>query len=247
MPLNQDTNVLASVGFPSIGVVLGIGEADAEQVSPRTSTRRHGQDAVLACLGAAWSAFLLPPVVVAWDGAAAPDWAHHLTGAAPYDWIRSVAARAGAPGDYEAFGVLVAPAFLLIGLALLPRARVAGRWTGLLAWLTLLGAPVVALSYVGHALPEPWHLMWGWEIPLLAAMAICCVVAGVFAFRPHRLPLWWAALLAATVSILAGSTALFTYFPHGSLIGYGLGVAVLALGEPRVRLAATPSSAVPPA
>jgi hypothetical protein len=41
----------------------------------------------------------------------------------PYDWIRPVADRLGAPGDYEVFGVLVAPAFLLIGAALLPRAQ----------------------------------------------------------------------------------------------------------------------------
>lgn len=90
------------------------------------------------------------------------------------------------------------------GLALLPRARVAARWTGLLAWLTLLGAPVV-LSYVGHALPEPWHRMWGWEIPLRTAMAICGVVAGVVVFRSHRLPLWWAALLTATIAFSWGA------------------------------------------
>jgi hypothetical protein len=108
--------------------------------------------------------------------------------------------------------------------------------------LTLLGAPVAALSYMGHALPEPWHALWGLEIPLLLAMGICAVVAGVAAARLHRLPLWWAALLAATVGVLAVSTLLFTYFPHGSLVGYGLEVAVLALGEPRVRSTAPTST-----
>ena len=180
--------------------------------------------------------------MVAWDGAGGPDWAHQLSAASPYDWVRSAAATLGAPGDYETFGVLVAPAFLLIGVALLPRARVAGRWTGTLAWLTLLGAPVAALSYMGHALPEPWHALWGLEIPLLFAMGICAVVAGVAAAWLHRLPLWWAALLAATVGVLAVSTLLFTYFPHGSLVGYGLEVAVLALGEPRVRSTAPAST-----
>jgi hypothetical protein len=190
------------------------------------------RDAVLAVSGATWSAACLPPVVVAWDGSGAPAWARQLQDAAPYEWIRSIARSVGARDDYEVFGVLVAPAFVLIGLALLPRARAAGRWTALLAWLTLLGAPVVCLSYIGHALPEPWHEMWGWEIPLLTAMAICGVIAGVLAYRPHRLPLWWAGLLACTIGVLAGSTVLFTYFPHGSLIGYGVEVAILALGAP---------------
>lgn len=102
----------------------------------------------------------------------------------------------------------------------------------MLAWLTLLGAPVVTFSYVGHGPPYPWHEMWGWEMPLLTAMAICGIIAGVLAFRPHRLPLWWSSVLAATIGVLTISTVLFTYVPHGSLIGFGLEVAVLALGEP---------------
>ncbi len=219
---------------------------------PRDNRRR---DALLAATGAAWAGFVLPPVLVAWSGSDAPAWARHIAAGQPYDWIRSVGdrlgapgdyERLGAPGDYEVFGVLIAPAFVLIGLALLPRARVAGRWTAVLAWLTLLGAPIVTLSYVGHALPDPWHAMWGLEIQLLTAMAICGIVAGVFAFRSHQLPLWWAALLGATIGVLIISSVLFAYFPHGTLIGFGIEVAVLALGEP-TRQGSSPAPAAPSA
>lgn len=182
-----------------------------------------------------WSAVVLPPAVVAWDGRNAPAWALQLAGGRPYSWMRAIGNDLGAPGDYVLFGVLVAPAFLLIGVSLLSRARIAGRWTAVLAWLTLLGAPVVTLSYVAYSLPPPWHAMWGMEIPLLVAMGICGVVAGVAAYVCHRLPLWWSALLAATIGVLTVSTVLFTYFPHGSLIGFGLEVAILAFFEPTLR------------
>ncbi|WP_353950465.1 hypothetical protein V6K52_12570 [Knoellia sp. S7-12] len=153
--------------------------------------------------------------------------------------MRPIGNDLGVPGDYVLFGVLVAPAFLLIGVSLLPRARIAGRWTAVLAWLTLLGAPIVTLSYVASSLPSPWHAMWGLEALLLVAMGICGVVAGVAAYVTHRLPLWWSSLLAATIGVLTISTVLFTYFPHGSLIGFGVEVAILAFFEPTVRREST--------
>jgi hypothetical protein len=167
---------------------------------------------------------------VAWDGTRAPGWARRLEDAAPYDRVRDVAAGLQVSDDYALFGALVAPSFLLIGTALLPSARVAGRWTGAVALLTLLGAPVAVISYVSHDLDTPWSYLWGAEIPLLLVIGICAVVAGVVGYRQRHLPGWWAALLASTMLVLVASTALFTYLPHGSLVGYGVEVAVLAIG-----------------
>jgi hypothetical protein len=193
-------------------------------------TRRKWGYAGMAVVGSLWAAFLLPPQVVAWDGAAAPSWARRLEDAAAYNWVRDVAASLRVSDDYALFGALVAPSFLLIGVALLPSARAAGRWTRALALLTLLGAPIAVLSYVSHDLDAPWRYFWGAEIPLLLALCICGVVAGVISYRRHHLPGWWAALLGSTVVVLLASTALFTYFPHGSLVGYGVEAAVLAIG-----------------
>jgi hypothetical protein len=57
----------------------------------------------------------------------------------------------------------------------------------------------------------------------------------VAAYVSHRLPLWWSALLVATIGVLTISTVLFAYLPHGSLIGFGLEVAILAFFEPTFR------------
>ena len=218
---------------------------DTEQVSLRTSTGRRAQDAVLACLGAAWSAFLLPPVVVAWDGAGAPDWAHQFAEAAPYEWVRSAAVIAESPGDYETFGVLVAPALLLIGsgtsapsagrrpldrpAGLVDAARRTGgaelrgpRSTRALAQDVGLGDPTP------HCHGDLWRRRGSGRLSVPPAAA----VVGGATHRHHR--------------ILVGSTVLFTYFPHGSLIGYGLEVAVLALAEPRIRSAGMSSTEATP-
>lgn len=192
---------------------------------PAAPQRRGTAMAVaLALLGSLWAAFLLPPQVVAWDGEAAPAWGERLADAAPYGWIRQAG---GGVDDYVLFGALVAPSFLLIGLALLPVGRVAGRWTTALAWLTLLGAPAVLVSYPASGWEGPWSVLWGLEIPLLLAMGLCGIVAGVRAYRRRRLPGWACFLLGATVLVLGVSTGVFTYFPHGSLVGYGIEVAVL--------------------
>ena len=183
----------------------------------------------MALAGALWSAFLLPPQVVAWDGSSAPTWARRLAEAAPYDGLRRLAAAVGISDEYALFGSLVAPSFLLIGLAMWRAVGATGRWTRLVALLTILGTPIVLLSYLGYDAGEPWRYFWGTEFFLLIAIGIFAVPAGVVAHRHHRLRRDRAALLASTIVVLAVSTALFTYFPHGSLIGYGLEVAVLAM------------------
>ncbi|MEV0285883.1 hypothetical protein AB0H36_17345 [Kribbella sp. NPDC050820] len=184
----------------------------------------------MAVIGSIWAAFLLPPQLVAWDGIAAPIWAQRLADTTPYDAIRRLAAALSISDDYTLFGTLVAPSFLLIGTALLPAARIAGRWTVTFAVLTMLGAPVTVISYVSPHLEAPWQYLWGAEIPLLLAICLCSIPTGVLAYRPHRLPGWWATLLGSTTVVFIASTALFEYFPHGTLVGYGAEVAVLTLG-----------------
>ncbi|MFG1820661.1 hypothetical protein ACGFIF_43365 [Kribbella sp. NPDC049174] len=198
------------------------------QVEP--GSRRQWGYGGMAVVGSIWAAFLLPPQLVAWDGASAPEWARRLDGSVPYDWVRDVAAGLQISDDYALFGALLAPSFLLIGTALVPAARVAGRWTGAVALLTVLGAPITVISYVGHDLGPPWDSLWGAEIPLLLAICICAAVAGVVSYRRHHIRGWWAGLLGSTTVVLVASTALFDYFPHGSLVGYGVEVAVLAIG-----------------
>ncbi|WP_146901663.1 hypothetical protein [Cellulomonas aerilata] len=165
-----------------------------------------------------------------WDGDAAPGWARRLEGAESFDLIRAAGAAAGIRDHYVLFGLLIAPSFILIGVPLLRASQAVGRSTAVLAWSTLLGAPASLMSYGGVGLGDPWDLFWGAEIPLLLAVCVCGAVAGVLAYRRHRVPVWWAALLAATPVVIVAGTAVFSYFPHGSLVGYGVEVAALAVG-----------------
>ena len=178
--------------------------------------------------GSAWSVFLIPPQLVAWDGGDAAGWAKQLAGAPPYDEIRRMAADLGVFDEYALFGSLVAPSFLLIGLALLPAVGPNVGWTRLVAVLTILGTPASLLSYAGQDLGAPWRNFWGAESLLLILIGLFAVPAGVIAYQLGQLRGWQAALLGSTILVLVGSTALFGYFPHGSLVGYGIEVALLA-------------------
>jgi hypothetical protein len=182
----------------------------------------------MAIVGSAWSAFLLPPQLVAWDGENAPGWAQWLACAAPYNHIRGLAAGLGFHDDYALFGSLVAPAFLLIGVAMLLAVGRTGRWTRLVGMLTIIGMPVVLLSYLGHEADAPWKYFWGADGLLLLAIGVCAIPAGVLAYRHRQLRRWRAVLMALTIVILVGGMALFSYWPHGSLVGYGIEVAILA-------------------
>lgn len=196
-------------------------------VTPRA---RAGATA-LAALAATWALFLLPPELVAWDGLGAPAIAHRLTEAAPYDLLRELGDALGL-GDYELFGPLVAVSFLCAGLAVLVVGRVAGRWTRALGWVSVLGAPVTVLSYLASDAEHPLHAMWGSELFVLLAMGVVGVVAGIRARRTHRMPRWWTVLLGATLLVLVAGTLLLGYYPHGSLVAFGVAVAVLAVALP---------------
>jgi hypothetical protein len=136
----------------------------------------------MALAGSAWSAFLLPPQLVAWDGESAPAWARLFADAAPYNQIRGLAARLGFYDDYALFGALVAPAFLLIGMAVLLAVGRTGRWTRLVGVLTIIGVPATLLSYLGHDADAPWNYFWGTEGLLLLAIGLSAIPAGVLAF-----------------------------------------------------------------
>ncbi|HEY5981012.1 MAG TPA: hypothetical protein VIT41_15415 [Microlunatus sp.] len=183
---------------------------------------------VLAGVGAAWSAFLLPPQLLTWSGSGAPDWADRLAGASPYRAIRRVAATQGVFDDYALFGSLVAPSFLVIGLALWRALGSTGRWTRIMAIVTMLGTPIVILSYTGHAATGLWRSFWGTEIFVLLAIGLCAIPASILAYQHGRLAGWRFGLLISTLLVLITSTVLLTYWPHGTLVGYGIEVALLA-------------------
>ncbi len=196
---------------------------------------------LLALAGSAWALFLLPPQLVAWEGVNAPTWAHALSAGAAYDVVRRAGDVVGLEDDYLLFGAPVALSWLMVGWPLWPLVRRAGRWTGVVAGLTFLGAPVTVASYLAADAPQPWHRLWGAEIWVLLAICAAGLVAGATAAWRRRLPRWWSVLMGATALVLVGATILFGgYFPHGSLVGLGLEVAVLALLPARAEASPTP-------
>lgn len=195
-----------------------------------TSRARTGATA-LAAVAATWALFLLPPELVAWDGLGAPAFLHRVADSAPYDLVREMGSGLGLR-DYELFGPLVAVSFLCVGLAVLVMGTVAGRWTRLLGWVSVLGAPVTVLSYLSSDEAHPLHALWGSELFVLLTMGLVGFVAAILARRTHRMPRWWALLLGATLLVLVAGTLLLGYYPHGSLVAFGIAVAVLAATLP---------------
>lgn len=180
---------------------------------------------LLAALGAVWAAFLLPPQLVDWDKGGAPGWARSIAASPVYGWWNGLGESLGIE-PYVWTGVWVAPTYFLIAYALWPVASRAGAWGKALVWATVAGGVSTMISYPAGGWPEPWNALWGVEAVFLLAMAVIGLIAGVIAIRRGTGTVGW--MLAGAPLVIVASTILFTYYPHGTLIGLGLHVAVLA-------------------
>ena len=96
--------------------------------------------------------------------------------------------------------------------------------------LTIIGAPVTLLSYLGHNADAPWKYFWGTEGLLLLAIGVAAIPAGVLAYQHRQFGGWRATLLTSTIFVIGTGTSLFAYWPHG-LVSYGVEVALLATGN----------------
>jgi hypothetical protein len=184
---------------------------------------------VLALVAAAWAFVLLPPQQLAWSGAyAMPRWLFELDRLPVYAGVRAWLTSLGATDFYLVFGAAASVSFALIWFATGPAFAVLG-WSGrVLGGLVLAGAVVTLLSYLNHSESAPVHWLWGVEALVLVAIGLWAIVVAVAAPRRAGVPSWERILLAATLPLLVGATALLSYYPHGSLVGLGLEAAVLA-------------------
>jgi len=186
-----------------------------------------------ALVAAAWAFFLLPPQQAVWSGVYIPRWLGVLDGLPVYDGIRSWLHAAGLHDFYLVFGAAASVSFVLVWLATGPAFAALGRSGRVLGWLVLAGGVVSLLSYLNHPVGAPLHAVWGGELLVLVAIGAWAAATAALAPRGMGIPGWERWLLAATLPILATSTALLTYWPHGSLVGLALEAAVLAAWAPR--------------
>lgn len=189
---------------------------------------RRAPAAISGALASAWALFLLPAQLMAWYEP--PRWAQWADRLPWYDGMRGAADAVGWTDHYALFGAAIAPSFLLLAVGMRPVASRLGVAGALLYWVTLAGVPVTLISYIGHAWPRPWNALWGAEALVLVIMGVlalgCGVVAGVRRERP-----WWAVLMLGLLLVVeVGSTLLFGYWPHGTMVLTGLWIAILALG-----------------
>jgi hypothetical protein len=186
----------------------------------------------IALLAAAWAFFLLPPQQAAWSGADSPAWLAALDSQPVYDGIRLWLASMGLHDAYLVFGAAASVSFLLLWFATGPTLLALG-WAGrVLSLLLLISTAVTLLSYLNHPTDAPLHLFWGAEAVALLAICLWAMFLALAAPRGVA-PVWERLVLAATLPIVVGATILFTYWPHGSLIGLGVEAAVLAAWAPR--------------
>ncbi|MFE5671792.1 hypothetical protein ACFQ58_09295 [Agromyces sp. NPDC056523] len=183
---------------------------------------------VLALVAAAWAFVLLPPQQAVWSGAyGMPGWLFALNRLSPYDAVRDWLVANGQPDFYLVFGAAASASFLLIWLATGPAFAALG-WSGrVLGWLVLAGVPVTLLSYLNHPDGAPLHALWGAEAFVLIAIGLWAVVVAIAAPRGAGVPAWERVLLAGTLPVLVLSTLGLSYYPHGTLVGFGLEAVVL--------------------
>ncbi|GAA1754640.1 hypothetical protein [Agromyces humatus] len=197
-----------------------------------------------ALIAAAWAFFLLPPQQAVWSGADIPPWLGALDSQPVYDGIRLWLASMGLHDYYLVFGAAASVSFLLLWFATGP-ALIALGWSGrVLSLLLLVAAPLTLLSYLNHPTDAPLHLLWGAEGVALLAICLWAMVVALAAPRDVA-RVWERLLLAATLPIVVGATILFTYWPHGSLIGLGIEAAVLAAWAPRADVELRDATATP--
>jgi hypothetical protein len=129
---------------------------------------------------------------------------------------------------YLVFGAAVSISFVLLWFATGPVLATLGAPGRVLGVLLLVGAPITALSYANHAADAPLHFLWGAEALLLLAVGLWALVVAIAPRRGSTVPLWERVLLGTTLPILVASTLVFTYWPHGTLIGLGLEACAIA-------------------
>ena len=185
-----------------------------------------------AILAALWAFVLLPPQHAVWSGTDAPAWIAAIDALPVYDGIRLWLTSIGLDDFYLVFGAAASVAFVLIWWATGPAFAALG-WSGrVLSWLVLLAAPITLLSYLNHPTDAPLHGLWGAEAFALLLIGLWALVV-VIASSSISPPWWERVLLASTLPILLIATFAFGYWPHGTLIGFGLEAAALAAWAPR--------------
>jgi hypothetical protein len=175
-----------------------------------------------------WAFLLLPPQQAAWSGDDIPPWLGVLDRMPFYDGIRLWLQAIGQQDFYLAFGAAASVSFVLVWFATGPVFAELGRLGRVLGALVLITAPITALSYLNHSTDAPLHGLWGAEAFMLIFIGMLALVTAIFARRGSGVPVWERVLLGLTLPILVASTFLFTYWPHGSLVGLGLQAAALA-------------------
>jgi hypothetical protein len=209
--------------------------------------RNHPSRAVsvAAALAASlWAFLLLPPQQAAWSGDDIPPWLGALDRMPLYDGIRLWLQANGQHDFYLAFGAAASLSFVLVWFATGPVFAEFGRLGSVLGALVLITAPITALSYLNHPSDAPLHGLWGAEAFMLLLIGVVALVTTIAAPRRGGVPVWERVLLGMTLPILVLSTFLFTYWPHGSLVGFGLQAAALAAwGSRAAAVEESPSAA----
>lgn len=183
-----------------------------------------------AALAGVWALFLLPPQLVEWGDA--PAWAERLNDSSFYRGVGSLRETIGLHDAYLASGSAIALAVLLLWWANGPVMRWLG-WSGRVFNAVLLTlAPVTVLSYASYKETSPIHFLWGAEAFVLIALAVAGIVVAAVTRAPRVRP-WVRILMGATVLVEVVFTVVFTYYPHGTLIGLAVQSGILGPLGPR--------------